>query len=212
MMLFLLFIMYILIPPRIYEISITSRGNVPLYWFQNVSQHVNPLIQYFKRKPQLQAYIFVALLSTFSALFQSAGGLLPVIGLMISPLATAPIILSTIISLRLGIMSYTLTILLLAFIQPSELIVFPFTTGILGLGCGIGFHCLKFRISIILLSSSSLFIGICLLLYVFKFPILGPLSSLHFSSMIWIFLFSFIYSLIWFEFSLLFLRRIPPQK
>jgi hypothetical protein len=155
-----------------------------LYWFQNVSQQVNPLLQNFNRKPLLQAYIFVALLSAFSALFQSAGGILPVVGLMISALATAPIILSTIISIRLGIMSYILTILLLAFIQPSELIVFPFTTGILGLGCGIGFHCLKFRLSIILLSSSFLFLGICVLLYIFKFPILGPLSALHFSSMI----------------------------
>jgi hypothetical protein len=181
-----------------------------LYWFKNVSQYVNPLHEYFKRKSVIQAYISVALLSVLSTLFQSAGGLLPVIGLMISPLSTAPIILSTIISLRLGMKSYALTILLILFIQPSELMIFPFTTGMLGLGCGIGFYFLEYRISIILIASISLFSGVCLLLYVFKFPILGPLSvsSPHFFSLFWIYLFSFIYSLIWVEFILLSLRRL----
>lgn len=64
---------------------------------------------------------------------------MPGIGYLISFLATLPIFLVTSLSIRQGILSYILTILLLFIIQPSELIIFPFTTGLLGIAIGVAF-------------------------------------------------------------------------
>lgn len=65
---------------------------------------------------------------------------MPGIGFLISFLATLPIFLATCFSIRQGILSYTLTIFLLFIIQPSELIIFPFTTGLLGIAMGVAFY------------------------------------------------------------------------
>lgn len=43
----------------------------------------------------------------------------------------------------IGVMSYFLSILLLFIWQLSELIVFPFTTGLVGIGVGAGFTFLR---------------------------------------------------------------------
>src|SRR5690606_16683077 len=80
--------------------------------------------------------LFMALMAALTAILQSAGGLLPPIGFVISPFATAPIIVVTLISLRSGVFTYVITILLLFLLQPSELLIFPFTTGLLGLSIG----------------------------------------------------------------------------
>ncbi|MFE0556842.1 MULTISPECIES: hypothetical protein [Paenibacillus] len=111
--------------------------------------------------------ITVAFLDALSAIFQSMGGLLPGIGYLISPLATAPIVLCTILSVGSGLTAYLLTMLLLFFIQPSELIVFPFTTGLLGLGVGGSLIYLNIRLPVVITGSLSLWAGILLLLYVF---------------------------------------------
>lgn len=91
---------------------------------------------YKVRVNQTQSLVTIASLSALTALFQSAGGFLPGVGYLISPLSTAPLVLVALISFRSGITAYTLTSLLLLLIQPSELTVFPFTTGLLGMTLG----------------------------------------------------------------------------
>lgn len=129
---------------------------------------------------------------------------------MISPLATAPIVLSTVLSASSGLTAYSLAILLLFIIQPSELIVFPFTTGLLGLGIGSSLLYLKKRLWAVVAGSISLWAGILLLLYVFRFPVLGPAvsSTFNLSTMIIVYVFSLFYSWLWVEISRYFIQKI----
>ncbi|GLB61843.1 hypothetical protein NCCP133_39720 [Cytobacillus sp. NCCP-133] len=78
-----------------------------------------------------------------AAILQAAGGYFPGIGYFFSPLATAPVLLCSMFSIPFGAMSYFLTMMLLFILQPTELIVFPFTTGLLGLGIGASFSFFK---------------------------------------------------------------------
>ena len=139
-----------------------------------------------------------SVLSAIAVLLQSAG-VFTGIGYVFSMFATLPIVLATMISVQLGIMSYTLSILLLVIIQPSELIVFPFTTGLLGLGLGIGFKLFKHWLKVSIFSAVVLMAGIFLLLYGLKFPVLGPSigSSIDIRVILGTLLFSLIYSWIW---------------
>lgn len=145
--------------------------------------------------------VFSALLGAIAALFQTAGGLFLGVGYLISPLSTAPIILSTVLSVRYGFMAYLITIVLLSFLQPSEIIVFSFTTGLLGLAIGIGFRIFKRRVLIAIFVSLFLLSGILTLIDIFHFPILGPAGSqsLSFSAIGGIYLFCLIYSVFWIE-------------
>ncbi|MBW8348559.1 YybS family protein [Bacillus sp. IITD106] len=154
--------------------------------------------------------VVVSLLSCLAAVLQASGGFIPVIGLFISPFSTAPIIVCTIFSLRYGFLSYLSTILLLFILQPSELIVFPFTTGLLGLGIGFSFLFFKKRFTILLGGTASLFLGIIVVLYVFKFPLLGPVASTSFNVFTTgsILLFSLFYSWIWIEISVASFKHI----
>ncbi len=114
-------------------------------------------------------------------------------------MSTVPLVLACLLSLRIGMMTYFVTIFLLAMFQPSELLVFIFTTGILGLSLGIGLKYLKRSIFIIPFAALCLTLGIIILLYGFKFPILGPSLTSQFSSMVILgtFIFSILYSWIW---------------
>ncbi|WP_328019034.1 hypothetical protein [Heyndrickxia sporothermodurans] len=113
--------------------------------------------------------------------------------------------------MTVGCLTYLLTNLLLLFIQPSELIIFPFTTGLLGISTGIAFTLFKKRLSIILFGGFSLSIGIFLLLFVFHFPVLGPASSQTISLvfLVSIFIFSILYNWIWTEFGIVLLKKFP---
>ncbi|MGO4790424.1 hypothetical protein AB4124_23710 [Paenibacillus sp. 2KB_20] len=181
------------------------------YWLKPVCPEVSEIntrfgaAQFATRK-----MITVAFLAALSAIFQSMGGLLPGIGYLISPLATAPIVLSTILSVGSGLTAYLLTMLLLFFIQPSELIVFPFTTGLLGLGVGGSLIYLKIRLPVVITGSLSLWAGILLLLYVFRFPVLGPAVSSTFSlsTITIVYVFSLFYSWLWVEISRYFIKKI----
>lgn len=154
--------------------------------------------------------VAVSLLASIAALLQSAGGYVPVFGFFISPFTTLPIVLATLISLRYGILSYSLTFLLLLLLEPTELFIFPFTTGVLGLGLGWGLLHVKKRFTIACLNGGLLFLGICFPLYVLDFPVFGPLTSSAFSLslIVSIFAFSFAYSYVWIEISLFVLRRL----
>ena len=92
----------------------------------------------------------IARLTTLSAILQSAGGFIPVAGLFISPFATAPVIISTALSGKYGFLGYLLTIFLLVLIQPSEVLIFTFTTGLLGISIGLAFHVWKRRLCLII--------------------------------------------------------------
>ncbi|QED49575.1 hypothetical protein [Cytobacillus dafuensis] len=164
----------------------------------------------FRKWPRSKKIVLISLLSSIGAIFQSAGGFLPGIGYFISPVATAPIILCSIFSIPLGLASYVLTAHLLLILQPSELIIFPFTTGLLGLMIGSSFHFFRKKISYTLSGSAGLTIGIFLLLYGVKFPVLGPAVSHQISVSVigLIILFSIFYSWIWVLLSTRILKRI----
>ncbi|MEH7386385.1 hypothetical protein V7147_13395 [Bacillus sp. JJ1521] len=139
-----------------------------------------------------------ALLGSIAVIFQSAG-IFTGIGYILSMMTTGPLVLASLMSLRIGVLTYFVTIFLLAMLQPSELLVFIFTTGLLGLSLGIGLKYLKKSILIIFFAALCLTLGISFLLYVLKFPILGPSVTSHFNSLVLlgIFAFSFLYSWIW---------------
>lgn len=139
-----------------------------------------------------------SVLAAIAALFQS-GGVVVGIGYACSILATLPIVLSAMISLRIGIMSYMITILLLTILQPSELLVFSFTTGLLGISLGAAFKWWNHWIMVSLVGGIGLTLGILTLLYVLQFPILGPSVSrtFDFKMAALILVFSLFYSSIW---------------
>ena len=154
--------------------------------------------------------ILVSIFTCIAAILQAAGGLLPGIGYFLSPLATAPILLCSMFSIPFGVMSYSLTIMLLLILQPSELIIFPFTTGLLGLGIGASFSFFRKRISVIAAGAIHLMLGIMGLLFIFHFPVLGPAVSVSFSFLTagGIFLFVFLYSWLWVEIALNIIKRL----
>lgn len=161
----------------------------------------------------LRQLVTVSLLAVIAALLMASGNYLPGIGLLISPFSTLPVIIGTILSLRHGVFTYILATLLLLILQPGEFFMFTFTTGLLGISLGWVFCTLSNRISAALLCGILLTIGICIPLYLLKFPVLGPTlsSTFAFSSFIYIFLFSIIYSYIWIEMGLYLIRKIFPN-
>jgi hypothetical protein len=142
--------------------------------------------------------IIGALFGSIAVIFQSAG-IFAGIGYIFSMMSTGPLVLASLLSLRIGVMTYFVTIFLLAILQPSELLVFTFTTGLLGLSLGIGLKHLKRNLLIISFTALCLTFGISILLYGFKFSILGPSITTHFNSMVILgtFAFSLLYSWIW---------------
>jgi len=152
----------------------------------------------------------MALMAALSAILQSAGGFLPGIGYFFSAFATLPILLGTLISVRSGILTYLLTICLLLLIEPTELAIFPFTTGLLGLGLGWTLCALNQRLGMLITNGFLLFSGICIPLYGFGFPVLGPALSSSFNITILLLLlgFSLLYSWLWLVLSLFFLRKL----
>src|SRR5690625_337201 len=90
--------------------------------------------------------IFASLLATIASLLQAAGGLVPIVGFGISPFTPLPIVIATIMHLRYGLFAYLLTIGLLLLLEPMELFIFPFTTGLLGITLGVTLLLLNKRI------------------------------------------------------------------
>ncbi|MFS0821794.1 hypothetical protein [Bacillus sp. 1P02SD] len=169
-------------------------------FFKKVTSSVwgEELIPTIDKYSKTTRIVIGALLGSIAVIFQSAG-IFTGIGYTLSMMSTGPLVLASLMSLRIGLMTYFVTVFLLALLQPSELLVFIFTTGLLGLSLGIGLKYVKKSILIILFSGSCLTLGISLLLYGLKFPILGPSITSHFNSMVVIgtFAFSLLYSWIW---------------
>ncbi len=179
------------------------------YWYQPIIAHDTNFVHRRKRTPA-KSLVITALLGSLAAIFQSAGNLIPGIGLFISPFATLPIFFAICYSIRAGILSYILTILLLFIIEPSELIVFPFTIGLLGIALGVSFMQFKRRIWIVSFSAICLLIGIMIVLDVFRFPVLGPtvLTTLDIKVILSIFILSFLYCWIYAGLCRIMLNRV----
>lgn len=117
--------------------------------------------------------VFGALLAVFSMILQSLGAY-GGIGYAFSMMSTIPIFLSVMLSVEMGMLSYFVSILLLFFFQPSELVVFPFTTGILGLSLGITLRYIGKTLVVSLMSSVVMTVGILFVVEILQFPLLGP--------------------------------------
>ncbi|WP_257347472.1 hypothetical protein [Pseudalkalibacillus decolorationis] len=181
-----------------------------MYFLKPISDEVRLSQLIFNRYNKTMKLILGSIFGCIAAILQAAGGYLPGIGYFLSPLATAPILLCSMFSIPFGVMSYFLTIMLLFILQPTELIVFPFTTGLLGLGIGASFYFFRKRLSIITTGTILLMLGIMSLLFIFHFPVLGPAVSDSFSFLTTgsIFLFAFLYSWLWVEIALVIFKRL----
>ncbi|CAM3837690.1 hypothetical protein GCM10009865_48940 [Aeromicrobium ponti] len=181
-----------------------------MYFLKPISDEVRLSNIIFNKHKKTMRLIIGSIFACIAAILQAAGGFLPGIGYFLSALATAPILLCSMFSIPFGVMSYFLTIMLLFILQPTELIVFPFTTGLLGLGIGASFYFFRKRLSIIATGAILLILGIISLLFIFHFPVLGPAFSVSFSFLTTgsIFLFAFLYSWLWVEMALIIFKRL----
>jgi hypothetical protein len=170
-----------------------------MFWNRDIKETNLPFITKIRDQSSLTFKLVAsALMSLIAAILQSAGGIIPGVGMLISPFSTAPIIISVLISPSYGILSYILTIFLLLLIQPPELIIFPFTTGATAIGIGFGLILFNKVWKVISFSSLFLSIGICLLLYLLQFPVLGPfLIEFSIWNVLIIYLLSLVYCWIW---------------
>ncbi|MGZ9819729.1 hypothetical protein ACXM0N_28105 [Peribacillus simplex] len=178
-----------------------------MYFFKPISDEVRLSQIIFNKHKKTMKLILGSIFACIAAILQAAG-FLPGIGYFLSPLATAPILLCSMFSIPSGVMSYFLTIMLLFILQPTELIVFPFTTGLLGLSIGASFYFFRKRLSIIATGAILLMVGIMSLIFIFHFPVLGPAVSVSFSFLTTVFLFAFIYSWLWVEIALIIFKRL----
>ena len=106
----------------------------------NVSgDELTPTIDSYSKTIKL---VVGALLGSIAVIFQSAG-IFTGLGFILSMMSTGPLVLASLLSLRIGVMTYVITVCLLAIFQPSEVLVFLFTTGLLGLSLGIGLKYFK---------------------------------------------------------------------
>jgi len=153
-----------------------------------------------------------SLLGASTAILQSAG-LIGGFGFAFSMMATGPIVLAAIISARFGLLTYIVTALLLLMLQPSEVLVFLFTTGLLGISLGLAFKWTKRKVSVTLAGGFALTTGILLLLLLFRFPILGPSLSSNITAptILAITGFSILYSWGWMKISIVLMKQLTKR-
>src|SRR5699024_3291268 len=126
---------------------------------------ITEVVAPFHAWPKNRLIVFAALMAVLAALLQSMGAFFG-IGFLISPFATAPIFLITVMSKRFGLLAYLVAIFILLLIRPDELFIFPFTTGLLGISLGITFSYMR---NFFVLASANGFVlslGICFILYI----------------------------------------------
>ncbi|WP_052947327.1 hypothetical protein [Aneurinibacillus tyrosinisolvens] len=113
-----------------------------MYWIADVSVHVKELrTLFYQRGSGARGVVFTSLLALLAAVLQSMGNFFPGIGYVLSALSTMPIVLlCCMLSIRYGCLGYLAAFFLLLIIQRGEAFVFPFTTGLLGIGLGSAFQ------------------------------------------------------------------------
>lgn len=180
-----------------------------MYFTKEIPSHPKDIRQLFDTWTITHKLMLAGLMAAIATILQSAGGMFPVASFLISLLSTAPILIGALISFRLGAMSYMVTTSLLLIIQPSELIFFPFTTGLLGLFLGWTFLIFNRRTDIIVTSGTLLFFGLCTPLYLLDFPVFGPsiISPFNLTVLTFIFSCSLLYSWLWLEIGLFLFRK-----
>ncbi|RDU38829.1 hypothetical protein DRW41_04535 [Neobacillus piezotolerans] len=180
-----------------------------MYFLKEINEDIRRAQIKISTYTAVRKLVLGALFAGIAAVLQSAGGVLPGVGYFISPFATAPILFGFTVSLWTGALSYFVACLLLLVLQPSELFVYPFTTGLLGAGLGIAFALCRRRLAIISIGAAFLTAGILILLYAFRFPVLGPLVSGSFSPAAagGIMLFSLLYAWMWVESVIFFFKK-----
>lgn len=153
-----------------------------------------------------------AMLGSIAVILQFAGALGGA-GYAFSMMSTLPIVLASAAALQTGVLAYLLAVSMLLLIQPSELIVFAFTTGLLGLSLGAALHFFRSKLLIVSLTGASLTFGIGLIIDLFGFPLLGPelTSVLPPKILLPVFLGSAAYSWIWLVLSLKLIRLLSRQ-
>src|SRR5699024_6349225 len=142
-------------------------------------------------------------------LLQSMGAFFG-IGFLISPFATAPIFLITVMSKRFGLLAYLVAIFILLLIRPDELFIFPFTTGLLVISLGITFSYVHNFFVLAFANCLTLSIGIYFILYTLKFPVLGSSVTQTFDVIVVgaVFLFAVVYSVVWLVLCKLLLEKL----
>lgn len=182
-----------------------------MYWLEDITFNLRTLrARRYKIKNNYGVYL-VIFLSILTTLLQSFGGFFPGLGYLISPFATIPITIAVLISVNYGILVYFNTIFLLLLIQSSEIIIFTFSTGLLGIAIGISIKMIRYRIGIIIFSALFLMTGLIIVLFIFNFPILGEYMSTdnyNFIKGISLFMFSLFYSWLWLELTLSIFKKL----
>lgn len=182
---------------------------VARYWTKPVAGLVLNTGSNLRAEGKTKSIVVSALLSAIAAILQSAGALGGP-GFAVSALVTLPIAAAALLAVHTGIMAYAAAICLLIVLQPSEIIVFSFTTGLLGLGIGFAFRLFKKRAAVVAFAALCLTAGIALLLYIIKFPVLGTSISKDFNAILLpcIYVLSYAYSWLWVEISIISLKFI----
>ncbi|MDF2904979.1 MAG: hypothetical protein K0R34_300 [Herbinix sp.] len=139
------------------------------------------------------------ILTAITVLFQSAPVFLPGIGMAFSPFSTLPIAIATVMSLFLGILVLFASTLIILMVSAQEAMILIFATGILGFVLGAALY-RKGLLITLLASSLALTIGMLALTYIVTIPGFSEITgSLRVPLIVLIyFLFSFLYSTIWF--------------
>jgi hypothetical protein len=137
--------------------------------------------------------VFTALV----VLFHSAPVFMPGIGLLLSPFATLPVALATVISTYLGIAVLFSSALILLVISPQEAVILLLATGALGVALGACYG--KDIVKSTVFTSGTLFLGINLLTNIMGISAFGDISSnlaLLTATVVYL-IFSIVYSIIW---------------
>jgi len=152
-----------------------------------------------KQREIAQIVSMGGIFTTLTVMFQATPVLLPSIGLLFSPLSTLPVALSAMYSVFSGTLTLLSGTVILLFISPQEAVIFLLTTGPLGLALGIQLNKGTSTIQTLIVSATTLFLGINVLTHVVGIAAFGGLThsfSIYLTAMVFI-LFSLGYTSIW---------------
>ncbi|MBO9129081.1 hypothetical protein [Bacillus sp. 165] len=172
------------------------------YWGKELYLELLSIEPYFTRRN----FFYLLIVVSITTLLQMAN--LPLLNLLV----TAPITICIIIHPLLGTAVYFFVSLLLFFLQPGNLLVFMFATGLAGLSVGCGYQLVRTRIVIVSIGACVLATGIEILLFRFHVPVLGSLSSQKDEVFPILVLISFLYSWIWTEIIRVIVKNLAAFK